>query len=56
MKRSTVRPSVPSIDRSSGGFAAERTADGRYRSIAARRACNAAVAVGAQQQMRAASR
>ena len=42
----SVRPSVPSIDSSSGGFAAERPVGRRYRSIAG---------AGAQQQMRAVS-
>jgi len=41
--RASVRLSVPSIDSRSGGFAAERLAGRRYRSIAA---------AGAQQQMR----
>jgi len=47
-ERLSVRLSVPSIDSSSGRFAAERPMDRRYRSLAA--------GAGTQQQMPTASR
>ena len=56
IKRSSVHPSVLSIDRPRGGFAAKRPAGRRYRSIAAMHRRSAAVPLavrhGAQREMR----